>query len=248
MPSLRARYHLFRLKRARRSLKVLERGVDRLSLGELSKTRTLLEGLDRGAAKLSRAITTRDARASASLPTPPERTDWQHIPDLWLHRISPNQALPATGQTRLGEAEIYHDAHICETVILQTAKDAGLGVTIDTLGFDGSYLSLAIAAPPSILTGLTKQTLIGARLTVRSEKPASVYLRANVRHGPNTARMVRSVDPQKGQQDLEFDIFHTDIVASDVTDIWFDFVLENAAMNMVEISAVQLYRRTRAQV
>ncbi len=238
----------FRLKRARRHWAALPAYIERAGQDDLAPLNAQAKTMEKLVGRVKSSLAKRQADFHAELPKAPPRSEQQHVPGPWLMRVTPSRIFPGRGQTRLGEVELFHDGKICELTCQQAVFDDELGVEVDALGFDGSYVSLVLQTPDAILENLTRSTLIGTTIEVRDEANAAVHLRLNVRHGPNIERMVRAVDVNRGRQIIEFDIFHTAVDPSDITEVWMDLILNNVRMNRFVIRGVQVFRRPRAHV
>lgn len=238
----------FRLKRARRHWSALPGFIARAGHDDLAEIGAQAKTMEKLVARVKTSLAKRYADVHAQLPDAPPRSEEQHVPGPWLMRVSPCRVFPGRGQTRLGEVELFHDGQICEVTCQQAVFEDELGVDIDALGFDGSYVSMVLQTPAGFRENLTRSTLIGATIDARDETNAPLHLRLNVRHGPNIERMVREVEVNRGRQMIEFDIFHTDVEPSDISEVWLDLILNNVRMNRFVIRGVQIFRRPRAHV
>jgi len=177
--------------------------------------------------------------------------DWSARPEFWSHPVRPAGIAPAHNGAQLIEGmTLYHDCPLGEIGLHQMSGRAGAGysLALDVFGFAGSYLSLALAVPPEGRAGLSKNDLLGLEIEVTSEAPVPIYARLNVRHGPNTEKVVRDIDRRLSRVSVEFDLFYTEMEAADVTDVWIDIIFDRPALNRIDISDLVLFRRKRANV
>ena len=171
-------------------------GLSRHALRSLqSEAQDLRRSLDRF---LSRAqLRLEGAARSADVLNLPAGTDWRWRPSFLSSRITPaGIAAPVSGE-RLGEeAAVWHDCSARALILRQmpnrnAADLAPHGLQLETLGFTGSYLSVAINLPPDSLDGLTRSHIVRLDATLGVERPMSIYARLNIGHGPNTDELLR---------------------------------------------------------
>lgn len=221
-----------------------------------SEAQDLRRSLDRF---LSRAQLRLDGAArSADVLNLPAGTDWRWRPSFLSSRIAPSGiAAPASGEGLGEEAAVWHDCHSHALILRQipnrSAADlAPFGLQLETLGFAGTYLSVAINLPPDSLDGLTRSHIVRLDATLGVERPMSIYARLNVGHGPNTDELLRHLgDLVPGvptTRVIEFDLHYLEINERRLERMWLDLIFEAPQMNSVRIRDLFLSRHLRADI
>ena len=234
--------------------------ADRLSRHTLralqAEGQELRRSLDRF---LSRAQLRLDgALRSADVLNLPAGTDWRWRPSFLSSRIAPTGiAAPGSGEGLGEEAAVWHDCASRALILRQmpnrnAADLAPHGLQLETLGFTGSYLSVAINLPPDSLDGLTRSHIVRLDATLGVERPMSIYARLNIGHGPNTDELLRHLgDLLPGMPTtrvIEFDLHYLDINERRLERMWLDLIFEAPQMNSVRIRDLFLSRHLRADV
>lgn len=235
-------------------------GTERLSLGSLrglqAEAQDLRHSLDRF---LSRAQLRLDgAVRAADVLNLPAGTDWRWRPSFLSARITPTGiAAPGNGEGLGEEAAVWHDCAARALILRQmpnrSAADlAPFGLQLETLGFTGSYLSVATDLPPDSLDGLTRSHIVRLDAMLSVERPMSIYARLNIGHGPNTDELLRHLgDLVPGvtlTRVIEFDLHYLDINEKRLERMWLDLIFEAPQMNSVRIRDLFLSRHLRADM
>lgn len=190
----------------------------------------------------------------ASLPRAPLGTDWAWRPDLW-RGPSPVPGAVATGdRTTLGDdVALHHDCPLRE-VILRQVRNRGegdrapFGVVVETFGFRGSFLSLAVGLPDEACAGLKLRHLIRLDAVIDSDRPLKGFARLNIKHGPNVEQLVSNL-PQDGREKLaEFDLAYATLDEKRIEKMWLDLIFNEPAMTSITLRDVTLSRRPRAEL
>ncbi|MGR3493174.1 MAG: DUF6478 family protein [Shimia sp.] len=184
----------------------------------------------------------------------PRDADWAWRPEAWRAALADPALINAPNGTQLGEqVTLYHDCATPELALRQTpnrgADDrAPYGLTLETFGFDGSFLSLAIGLPTDMLGRTTRGNLI--RLTVQAEveRDGAIYARLNVRHGPNTEQVLQQIPGGDGLHWVEFDLATTEMDERRLERMWIDLIFEAADMNRITMRDLTLARLPRAEM
>ncbi len=148
--------------------------------------------------------------------------DWVWRPDLWRGPMVPAGLVAPRTETRIGaHTTLFHDCRDSDMTLRQVrntgaADLAPFGLALDTLGFDGSFLSLAIDLPADGVRGLRKRHLVRVEAVLDSERPVKVFLRLNVRHGPNVEQIVRELPTGVTDAAVDFDLGYTSMVEARV--------------------------------
>jgi len=163
----------------------------------------------------------------------------------------------AVGGTSLAEGvTLFHDCPLAEITLQQSRAttpqaNAPFNLTLDALGFEGSFLSLALDLPQEGATSLRRSHIVGVSLRVWMEHPAEVFVRLNVKHGPNTENLVSELKPGDRPDSpltAAFDLGFHDINPAKVEKAWIDLIFERPEMNLVRIDDLTLTRRPRADI
>ncbi|RMD48867.1 MAG: hypothetical protein D6832_03015 [Alphaproteobacteria bacterium] len=181
----------------------------------------------------------------------PRRADWGWRPELWSGPIRPRGAVAPDPGARLGsEAQIFHDAAEPELTFRQLRNHrpedvAPFGVALEVYRFAGSFLSLAIELPPAAIEGLTRQHIVAVETVIDYEAPIEMFLRLNIRHGPNTEQIVREIDMRTRAAVTDFDLAYSRINERRLERAWLDVIFEAPRMNAVVLRELAVTRRLR---
>lgn len=184
----------------------------------------------------------------------PLGTDWSWRPDLWRGPIAPPglAAVPARATVCDGTT-VFHDCRVSELTLRQIRNTresdiAPFAFRMDVFQFDGSFLSLAIDLPEAAVSGLKLRHLIRVDVTAEMENPLEIYIRLNVKHGPNLEQIVRELPMNGDEMMVEFDLTYSKINEKRVERMWVDLIFEGPQMNQIILRDVTLSRRPRAEV
>ena len=238
-----------------------------LAAGTGAMSNGRLRTLQAEARELRRDLDSLLARAQARLEGPgraadvlnlPGGTDWRWRPSFLSQRITPaGIAAPQSGEHLGDEAAVWHDCPSQALILRQmpnrnAADLAPYGLQLETLGFCGSYLSVAINLPPSSLDGLTRSHIVRLDAEGGVERPMSIYARLNVGHGPNTDELLRHLgDLVPGvalSRVIEFDLHYLEINEKRLERMWLDLIFEAPQMNSVRIRDLFFSRHLRADM
>ncbi len=184
----------------------------------------------------------------------PLGADWLWRPELWRGPMVPFGQAAVENRTRFGEeATIFHDCAISELTFRQIRNTreldlAPFGVRLDVLRFDGSFLSLVLDLPPQAVQGLTRRHLVRFECMVELEKPLEIFVRLNIRHGPNTEQMVRELPMEATEMAVDFDLAYSKLNEKRVEKAWIDIIFEGAELNQITLRDVTMSRRPRAEL
>lgn len=183
----------------------------------------------------------------------PHGTDWTWRPQIWRDRLGVPGHAAAQNRMQLGdELKLFHDCKRSELTLRQrrNTRETDLspfGLCMDVFAFDGSFLSLVLDLPDSAVEGLTKNHLIRMETIIEMETPLEVFVRLNVRHGPNTAKLVRELPLHETDRMVEFDLAYTRLNEKRIEGAWVDIIFETPQMNQVILRDLTFARRPRAE-
>lgn len=181
-------------------------------------------------------------------------TDWSWRPDLWRGPITTPGIATVPGRATISEGTtLFHDCRRSELSVRQIrntreADIAPYAFRMDVFQFDGSFLSLAVDLPEASVTGLRLTHVVRVDLTVEMESPLEIYVRLNVKHGPNLEQIVRELPMNTDETMVEFDLAYSKINEKRVERIWVDLIFEGPQMNQVILRDLTFSRRPRAEV
>ncbi|MDB6177776.1 DUF6478 family protein [Paracoccus sp. Z330] len=196
--------------------------------------------------------------AEADLLDLPPGTDWHWRPLCLRGRLNPAAVAGPENARRLGdELAVYHDCDHRALILRQNrnrrATDlAAYGLSLEVMGFSGSYLSLSLDLPAEAGEGLAKHHVLRLDALLDAERDITVYGRLNIAQGPNTETVLRQLgDPISGRacrRVAEFDLGYVDLSLRPVDKVWLDLIFEAPYMNAVTLSDALMSRHTRAEM
>lgn len=210
-------------------------------------------------AHLDRLIHVADERlalpviGSNSFPKP-HNADWAWRPELWRGPVAQRGISSVANKSMLGdEVTLFHDCADSELTLRQLRNQreedlAPFGLRLDVFNFDGSFLSLVLDLPPEAASGLKRTHILRVNSILELEKPLEVFIRLNIRHGPNTEQIVREMPLNSDDKSVEFDLAYTDLNEKRIDKVWIDVIFENPQMNQVTLRDLTFSRRPRAQL
>lgn len=184
----------------------------------------------------------------------PPGTKWSWRPTLWRGPITPKGASGVgNGDYVSDDIKVFHDCSVSELTLRQIRNTregdlAPFGLQMDVLGFDGSFLSVAIDLPRDATDGLRKRDIIRVHGLIRTERPATVFARLNIKCGPNTAQLVQELPLQDRDVNVDFDLAYADLNENRIEGIWLDLIFEDPAMNQLRIRDLTFCRFPRADL
>jgi len=184
----------------------------------------------------------------------PKESDWSWRPELWRGPISPTGRAAVPKKSRIGrETGLFHDCDISEITFRQVrnqrAEDlAPYCVRFDVFKFDGSFLSVVLDLPADAVAGISKRHLMRFDCALEVEKPLELFVRFNIKHGPNTEQLVREVTTKDPEFFVEFDLAYTEMNEKRVERMWVELIFENPELNQISLRDVTFSRYARAEL
>jgi len=184
----------------------------------------------------------------------PTGTRWSWRPQLWRGRVAPKAIVGVTSGQDIGPSvKLFHDCPLEELTARQIRNTreedlAAFGLGLEVFGFDGSFLSLAVDLPLEATDGLRKRDIIQAHLLMERERPMAIFARLNIKCGPNTSQLLQELPA--GQQDVtaDFDLAYADIAENRIDALWLDLIIDQPAMNRLQIRDLTFCRYPRAEI
>lgn len=218
--------------------------------------RLLTDARDLSRAAASAAAAARQRLIQAD--PPPKGADRRWRPGPFARRVldAPLVAIPRKC-TLDAEVEIFHDCRVSSLILSQppaTGAPGGatFGLTLESFGFDGSYLSLAVSLPPEAREGLGPRHILTLELDSESEVPQDLWVTLNLEHGPNldkaTERLAASGGQTRGAADFDLSRIggQGGIEPHRLKAVWFDIFATERAMNRLWIRDLVVTRRRGA--
>ena len=184
----------------------------------------------------------------------PRGSDWSWRPELWRGPLPMPGLASVQSKSMLGnEVTLFHDCDRSELTLRQLRNRheedlAPFGLRMDVFRFDGSFLSLVVDLPPQAVAGLQRRHLIRLTARIEMEKPLEIFARLNIRHGPNTEQIVRSLPLDDPEAMIEFDLAYSSMNEKRVEKAWVDLIFEGPEMNQVTLRDLTFSRRPRAEL
>lgn len=184
----------------------------------------------------------------------PGGTLWSWRPQVWRGPLAQRGLAGVASKTHLGdEVVLYHDCKISELTLRQVRnlreEDlAPFGLQMDVFRFDGNFLSVVLEMPQKAVDGLQRRHLIQMRTIMEVEKPIEVFARLNIKHGPNTEKLVLELPIDGNETMVEFDLAYSDLNEKRVEKMWVDLIFEGPEMNQVTIRDITFCRYPRAEL
>ena len=183
----------------------------------------------------------------------PVGTDWSWRPDLWRGPLARPGFASARRKAALDQqVTLFHDCPRSEISARQIRNGqerdlAPFGLAIEVFGFEGTFLSLSVELPAEASSqDYTRQHLLRLDTLLESERPARVFARLNIQHGPNAEQVLRQMNLDSASIAVDFDIAHLPINERRIEKIWLDLIIENPCMNRIVVRDLTLCRHHRA--
>ncbi|MEE4188840.1 MAG: DUF6478 family protein [Roseobacter sp.] len=210
-------------------------------------------------AHLDQLITVADERLalpviSSNSFAKPHNADWAWRPEIWRGPLPVRGISSVESKSQLGEEiTLFHDCARSELTLRQLRNQreedlAPYGLRLDVFKFDGSFLSLVLDLPDAAVVGLKRTHILQVNAIVNMEKPLEIFVRLNIRHGPNTEQIVREFSQDRDGMIAEFDLAYANLNEKRIDKAWVDLIFENPQMNQVTVRDLTFNRRPRAQL
>ncbi|QPM91790.1 DUF6478 family protein [Pseudooceanicola algae] len=184
----------------------------------------------------------------------PQDTDWRWRPALWRGPLPRPGVTAVTSGEELGEeVKLFHDCAAPEVTLRQMRNHsendlAPFGLRMEVFGFTGSFLSLAVDLPAEAIAGLRRRHLVRVAAHFDLERPIEIFVRLNIKHGPNTEELVEPLPGSGPESMVEFDLAYSEINEKRIEKAWVDIIFGDPAMNAVALRDLTFSRRPRAEL
>lgn len=253
--------HLGQIDRflARRLIERWTSAARSADLAELSQLRDRRDAARRLRGQIDALLHVADNRlampriGSNSFAKPPG-TRWSWRPALWRGPVSPNAVVGVEPGQAIGPSvKVFHDCSHSEMTFRQLRNTreedlAAFGLHLDTLGFDGSFLSVVIDLPDDARDGLRKRDILQLHMLAEAERPTTIFARLNIKCGPNTGQIVQELRATAGDITADFDLAYADFSEARVEALWIDMIFESPAMNRIRLRDLTFCRYPRADL
>ena len=180
----------------------------------------------------------------------PPSCDWAWRPDPWVRPMAPGSVPDvADGAVLAPGVRLFHDGGGSRIAVAQrrAAGEPPRDLRIDAPGFAGSFLSLAVDLPGAAARGLRRSHIVGIAAQLEAARPGAVYLRLNIRQGPNTERRVETAPPGPVAR-AEFDLGFDAINPVRLEAAWIDLIFAAPLDGPLVIEDLVVTRRPRADL
>lgn len=228
-----------------------EREARKGELGRLREIRSDVRALQQRLHNLAQAVSERVQLPllGTNVIRQTEGADWLHRPQVWHVPLRPASFVGPTTRTQIGDGlTLFHDCPLREMTLRQIRNTreqdfAVFGLNFDIFNFEGSFLSLAIELPQEAIERLSSKHILSVEVDLEVEKPIEMYVRANIKHGPNIDQVIRELDQSRAPGVAEFDLTEIGIDPESLQKIWLDLIFDSPSMNMVLLRDVIIRRR-----
>jgi hypothetical protein len=184
----------------------------------------------------------------------PHGTDWSWRPSLWNKQLDTPGMSSVESKSGLGGGlTLFHDCVTSELTLRQLRNNreedlAPFALRMDVFNFDGSFLSLVLDLPEAAVVGLQRRHLLRMDAIVELEKPLEIFVRLNIKHGPNTEQIVRELPLNTRDCMIEFDLSNVNFNEKRLERMWIDLIFENPELNQVTMRDLTFSRYPRANL
>ncbi|MCK0143982.1 DUF6478 family protein [Aliiroseovarius sp. F20344] len=184
----------------------------------------------------------------------PLHSDWAYRPEVWRGPLEPSGVASVPSGTAFGdEVKLFHDCPLAELTFRQVRNSretdlAPFGMTLEVLGFNGTFVSLVVDVPSLATEGLHRNHIIRLSITAEVERPVGLFARLNIQHGPNTEQLHQQQALNTGEEVIEFDLAYSKVNEKRVEKMWVDLVFEDPSMNKMVLRDLTLCRHPRAKM
>lgn len=205
---------------------------------------------------------------------------WRYLPPLWYQPMAINEiSSPDASQPLLGEGgqlygSLHHDCDAGQVIFCQMQQDitdvekstkalfkgaqfvtktSPYIVQFDIGHFDGGYLSLVVDLPSEVQNGLCNTHIIGFSGAVDFKNPVDIFIRLNIKNGPNTHQITQKITPlppifSDRRFIAEFDLAYVNVNFHRLQSLWVDIVFETPQMNQIQLKDTVFTRYERARL
>lgn len=175
---------------------------------------------------------------------------------LWRPEVS-SVPLPTPGQAGVhtqtalgGDVTLFHDCPRNEIIVRQRA---GTGLALfmpqfEVFAFEGSFLSLAIALPPRMLSGLQARHVIGLQSQIDPMPGGDVFCRLSIEQDAQTLQIDPDVVRDGHMLSADFDLAFSALRDAPITQMWIDLIFASPAFAKFTLSELCMTRRPRAEL
>jgi len=83
---------------------------------------------------------------------------------------------------------------------------------------------------------------------IEMEKPLEIFVRLNIKHGPNTEQIVRELPLHEDDVMVEFDLAYSNLNEKRIERAWVDLIFENPEMSQLVLRDLTFCRHPRADL
>lgn len=193
------------------------------------------------------------AGASQRFPMP-HNTDWFWRPEAWRLASQSQDIGSVQDQTKFGdEVTLFHDCDNSDITLrqfrnMQLEDTVPYGLRLDLLRFDGGFLSVVLDLPKEPIVSLTRDHILMVNSSIKMSRTIRVFVRLNIKHGPNTETLVRELQTARANASVEFDLAYSKINEKRIERAWVDVIFENPETNVFLLRDLTFSRHPRANI
>ena len=182
-------------------------------------------------------------------PEAPLHSDWAWRAPLWRSGATLAGDEVGNGAILLPGTRLFLEDETARARIRRGDEPGGAStpVALDLGNDPGSFLSLAVDLPAEGTDGLGRNHILRVETCIDAPAAGEVFLRLNLRHGPNSERLNRGF-PSVGPQIAEFDLYKSGLDGTRVDAGWIDLIVVRPAPGRIVMGDLVLSRRLRAEV
>ena len=181
-----------------------------------------------------------------------DQCDWAWRPKAWSHALKRQTSKNLKSGTQIGEGlTLFHDCPIRDIVVEQSEcpdSHAPFDISIKVGKFDGSFFSLVFDLPREAQSSMDIIHIIGISGRIKLPLDIKAFARVNVKHGPNTERVLDALTQEAGSFKVELDLGEAMIKDKAMDHAWIDIIFENPAHADVIIHDLALTRHPRFEI
>lgn len=167
--------------------------------------------------------------------------EWHWSPPLWQSAMPSRQL--TDNRTELDPAvTLFHDSPSAQI----TASSTQAPLTLTTVEFEGSFLSLVLDLPQRAVEDLRLHHVFTVDPQMTLSRPLEVFVRLNIKNGPNVEQLVREI--ASPVTPVEFDLFYSRLNEKRVEKAWVDMIFERPSDSIIALHGITISRRRRAEL
>ena len=165
-----------------------------------------------------------------------------------LHTVAPAMNAPllseAVWSPEPNDTKVFTDAPKGSSYLEGCSQSGHL--SLKNQPSDATFASIAVDIPREIRNRLTRRHILRTGVTLQTPNDLMAFARLNLRHGPDTDILARSIARPNGPCTVDFDLSTTWIGERPLQHAWLDLIFENPSDTTIEMAGMTLSVRPRA--